>query len=96
MLANRDVGLACQLKRQVPGILLTDLGGTTCKIMLAARRTVERSVRAVSGPICARTSLDLSVMAFLCKTIARRVICIEKAKWNILPFSGVVDTDPFR
>ncbi len=64
--------------------------------MLAARRTVERSVRAVSGPICARILLDLSVMVFLCKTIVRRVICIEKAKWSILPFSGVVDTDPFR
>src|SRR5271170_4821 len=35
-------------------------------------------------------------MALLWKTGARRVIGIEKAKWSILPFSGVVDTDPFR
>ena len=56
----------------------------------------EEPWKEVSGPICARTSLGVSVMAFLCKTIARRVICIEKAKWSILPFSGVVDTDPFR
>jgi hypothetical protein len=49
-----------------------------------------------SGRICARTSLGLSVMAFLRKTISRRVICVEKAKRSILPFSGVVDADPFR
>src|SRR5579871_5820203 len=49
-----------------------------------------------SRPICATSSLGHSVVAFLCRTVTRRVICIEKAKWSILPFSGVVDTDPFR
>src|SRR5271155_292371 len=54
------------------------------------------STKSILRRSCARTSLGLSVMASLCKTVARRVICIEKAKWSILPFSGVVDTDPFR
>ena len=53
------------------------------------------------NPPCLPTETSVSEYpSHRCRRMRRekscRVICIEKAKWSILPFSGVVDTDPFR
>ena len=90
--ANRDVGLARQPQRQVPGILLTMSAEGREESCLRHKEPWERSDRA---------DLHQKIIRSLCHGMPSqesrgRVICIEKAKWSILPFSGVVDSDPFR